>query len=128
MQFPGKFRVWTGSRMSSWDDYMLTADGDLYKREEYEVGTALETQTVSCPDSEVMFYTGLTDVEGNPVYEKDVVEIKKGPPGVVEYQPASGGWVLHRPDGKIALFEDWFTEEFGGEVVGNTCQNPSPLQ
>lgn len=111
-QPPRKFRVWDGETMHEPPHgYVLVDDGRVH----HESDGSLDPFR----DVEPLFSTGLSDAEGNEVWEGGLLRYK-GEIGVVEYREDAFFWIRQgqRP---ISL---GVVCEFGGVVIGNHYENP----
>lgn len=142
-----KFRVWDGENIvmpnypfigagSSATEICIRIDGQTRIPNAY----GLEGSTIGAPRPEIpelvfMQFTGLRDINGNEVYEGDIL---KQP--IEEYNgrfTETVGYgiyeVKYKPDIYMIVGEgegEWLTlEEFvGAKVVGNIYQNPEYIQ
>ena len=70
-------------------------------------------------------FTGFLDVQGEEIYEDDIVSCEDGRQGIVAFQ--QGTFVVYGRNGKSvgALSELW---EIGVEIVGNRFEQPELLE
>ena len=80
-------------------------------------------------------YTGMTDKNGNKIFERDIVVCKQYIGGnFVDYhceigyvEMKHGAFGLHRKQGYYRPFKDWL-EDYEYEVIGNVFDHPELLE
>jgi len=89
-------------------------------------------------NGELMQYTGLKDVKGREIYERDIVKVHDGKyhtSGTAEivWGEDCGAWMVYFPDTKgICFLFDWLPKDgepyLHIEVIGNVYENPELLR
>lgn len=113
-----KFRVWE-EREKEYDtfSYYLTADGVLYRN---VYGQFIPTDSGYIIEQ----YTGLKDINGNEIYEGDILEDGEGEPFEYYAVKFENGKFIGSTQG---VDEDIF-ELTDLEVIGNIHENPELLE
>jgi uncharacterized phage protein (TIGR01671 family) len=121
MSSPRKFRVWDGEKMHEPPHEYIYDPRDGARR---VIGASDGRLTCSQPiDGEVMFATGLTDAEGNEIWEGDVIQDKYGNAGVVKWAEGGSCWVM-----AIYRAPNQTTAQQKLTVIGNRHENPELLE
>lgn len=112
-----KFKVWDSihKKMSSFSPYM---DACLLQGASYDGITLLQA-------------TGLPDMCGKEIYERDLVQISNGQVGVVVYDEGEAAYDVHfqdlEPHGFALLSLVKAKHAFKAVVIGNQFENPEYL-
>lgn len=121
-----RFRVWskTHKRYFS-DDFLIDSEGCLFENNRGEL------ENISSNDWFVEYWTGLMDIDGNEIYEGDIIQ-----PMQFDFPPS-------RPEGKVSLiklnrqglFQFYLDDDIDFplmdpclKVVGNIHKNPELLE
>jgi len=116
MSSPRKFRVWDGEEMHEPPSkFWMLANGRVSK-EHHGFGMAAENHE----QYEVMFATGLTDAEGNEIWEGDFIR-RRGRTIEVKYSEVRVAFVFGNE-----LYEN--LRGWGWTVIGNRYENSEILQ
>ncbi|WP_372486984.1 YopX family protein [Lactiplantibacillus plantarum] len=103
-----KFRAW---------------DNECNVIRDYDELKGLTLDALDASDFELEQFTGLTDVNGNEIYEGDVLENRKYR-SIVKF---ARGKFLADVVGTISRF-DLIDETHGSKVIGNVHENPELLE
>lgn len=122
-----KFRCWNPNKNRFEEEFEISPDGAVGRTDMFE-------SYYSHSDWVLMQYTGLTDKNGKPIYESDVVKglliYPQGETGSlptmgrVEYSEGFGSFGL-RNDGGLTLFHNHLIHTF--EIIGNVHENKDLL-
>jgi len=123
--FPSRFRVWDGQDMHYPEEDSLHAE--LYQ-DGSVTGCYSDTGAVTeLGELEVMFSTGLTDAEGNEIWEGDVVKLVMYS-GVVQWNNQVCGFVIDVPQApNLTKLTRAGIEDGSLLIEGNRYENPGLL-
>lgn len=121
-----KFRAWNKAlnKMYSHED-LLSLTKNIVKNE-FSTGVYLPLNS----DIELMQYTGIKDIEGNEIYEGDIVEkefvdFSNRDMFIGVIKLIDGCWSIENENKKRAYF--LFNETDINSVIGNVYENPELL-
>lgn len=125
MSHPTKFRVWDGEEMHEppHSGFVLTSGGDI-------VFEPFESNRRELDDHVALFSTGLTDSEGNEIWEGDIIQSNQSV-CVVRWDEKHTEFKI---DGQFKLLGK-FSHNLGGyhansntRVIGNRYEDPGLLE
>jgi hypothetical protein len=129
MSSPHKFRVWDGEEMHEPPhDYILTGMRGVWK---VNPGPSTTHEVLKCDDNvSALFSTGLTDAEGNEIWEGDIIQSNQSV-CLVRWDERHTEFKI---DGQFELLGK-FSHNLGGyhansniKVIGNRYENPELLE
>lgn len=110
-----RFRVWDGEEMHEPPhDWLLTGDKGIVRKDGRLLGESPEQRRVP------LFYTGLDDTDGTPIYEGDIIRYWDEQ-HVVTWSDAGFHWDFGMPA------EASWTIEGDVYLLGNRYENPDLL-
>lgn len=124
-----KFRVWTGSKMEH--NVMAGFLGAFYVQglDEKDSASMSPMNTKYYEPVRIMQFTGLTDKEGKPIYEGDILKPSIGSPTIIFYHEGTASFNV-----KYANDDDYFRAIGNAEtsvyltVIGNIYEHPALLE